>query len=89
MLIPVEKIRRSCVLLSTDKERMASFSFIVKKGEYIDVYLQLIFVKMDILWTYRVWKIGELIILELLFWVMSWTVSIIKIARWVKNHSIA
>ena len=81
MLIPVKKIRRTRILLTTDKERVTSFSLIVKESEDLDIDLQLVLVKMDILGAYRVWKISEIIVFKLLFRIKIWSVAMFSVAR--------
>ena len=59
VFIPIEKIRCSRVMLLAYKERVTSHPLIVKEGENVYVYFQLVFVEMDIMRRDGVGYVGE------------------------------
>ena len=48
MLLPVQKICNTVVGFTTDYKWMAIAAFVIKEGEYIDVYWELILIQMGI-----------------------------------------
>ena len=81
MVLPVEKIGHTLVVFTANHQRMATATFIIKKGKHIDVYLKLILVKMDIVRTYGIWKRVESVAVKHLSCVKTFTVCMFLI-KW-------
>ena len=50
MFLLVKKIGLTLVVLATEYQGMASATFVIKEGKHIDVYLELVFIQMNIVW---------------------------------------
>ena len=50
MFLPLKKIGLTLVVLATDYKGMASATFVIKEGKHIDVYLELVYKQINIVW---------------------------------------